>query len=346
MTQTSRTLPLDRRTFLQVTAMAGGGLMVSLYVPEALAQGATGPAGGSSLAPDTYITIRPDNTFTIISKNPETGQGIKTTLPMIIADELDVDWSQVTVQQADLNPKYGSQFEGGSRAIPTNYDGMRLVGAGGRLMMVAAAAQQWNVPARELTTGSGVVTHTASGRTATYGSLAARAATLPVPDQAAMTAALKNPRDFKIIGRRTRGVDNLAIVTGRPAFSIDVEPENMLHAVFEKCPVFGGRAVSANLDAVKRLPGVRHAFMVDPVGQGPNSLASGVAIVADSWPTTPGGPSRSPGTKERWRRRAARATPRRRGTWRHGKPPHRRRRVAAAARRPETSRRRSGRPPR
>ncbi len=274
---------VDRRTFLHVTALAGGGLVIGLAAPRFLAQG-QGPGGGSSLAPNTYITIHPDNTFTIVAKNPETGQGIKTTLPMIIANELDVDWAQVKVQQADLDRKYGSQVEGGSRAIPTNYHGMRLVGAGGRLLMVSAAAATWNVPATELTTGGGVVTHTPSGRTATYGSLAARAATLTPPTEAAVEAALKNPRDFKIIGQRTRGVDNLDIVTGRPAFSIDVAPEGMLYAVFEKCPVFGGRAVSANLDEVKRLPGIRHAFIVDAIqGRGNNTLASGVAIVADSW---------------------------------------------------------------
>jgi isoquinoline 1-oxidoreductase beta subunit len=272
---------LDRRSFLQVSALAGGGLLVGLYLPDAPAQGQG--QTGASLAPNTYITIHPDNTFTIVAKNPETGQGIRTTLPMIIAEELDVDWAQVKVQQADLDPKYGGQTEGGSRAIPNNYRGMRIVGAGGRLLMLAAAAQQWNVPEGELTTGSGVVTHAASKRTATYGSLASRAASLPVPTEAAAEAAFKNPRDFKIIGQRIRGVDNLDIVTGRPAFSIDIAPPGMLYAVLEKCPVFGGRVVSANLDDVKKLPGVRHAFVVEPAGQGNNSLASGVAIVADSW---------------------------------------------------------------
>ena len=275
---------IDRRSFLQVSALAGGGLVIGLYVPEALAQRGGPPGfGAGSLAPETYILVRPDNTFTIMAKNPETGQGIKTALPQIIADEFDVDWSQVTIEQADLDPKYGAQIEGGSRAIPSNYDNMRRVGAGGRLLMVTAAAGMWNVPARELTTGSGVVTHAASGRTATYGSLADRAAEVPLPDAETIAAALKDPRDFKIIGQPIHNVDNLAIVTGRPVFSVDVEPEGMLHAVFEKCPVFGGRAVSANLDEVKALPGVRHAFLVDAIGTGANSLASGVAIVADSW---------------------------------------------------------------
>jgi isoquinoline 1-oxidoreductase beta subunit len=273
----------DRRTFLQISTLAGGGLMIGLAMPGALAQRGGGPGSGASLAWNTYITIHPDNTFTIIAKNPETGQGIRTALPQIIADEFDVDWAQVKIQQADLDPKYGGQTEGGSRAIPSNYQNMRLVGAGGRVLMLTAAAQQWNVPQSELTTGRGVVTHAASKRTATYASLATRAAGMPAPDLQAAEAALKNPRDFKIIGQRIRGVDNLDIVTGRPAFSIDIAPPNMLYAVFAKCDVFGGRVVSANVDEIKKLPGIRHAFVVEPAGQGNNSLASGVAIVADSW---------------------------------------------------------------
>jgi len=277
---------LDRRAFLQVSAVAGGGLLIGLYAPDVLAQGRGGGPGATaaSLAPNTYITIHPDNTFTIIAKNPETGQGIKTALPMIIADEFDVDWAQVKIQQADLDPKYGGQIEGGSRAIPSNYQNMRLVGTGGRLLMLAAAAQQWNVPQSELTTAGGVVTHAGTKRTATYASLSSRAASLPVPEAAAIEGALKNPRDFKIIGKRIRGVDNLDIVTGRPVFSIDVSFPDMLHAVLVKCDVFGGKAVSANLDEIKKLPGIKHAFIVEPAaGQGNNSLVSGVAIVADSW---------------------------------------------------------------
>src|SRR5262245_19644774 len=148
MAETLKDPRLDRRAFLQVSAVAGGGLLIGLYAPDVLAQGHGGAPGASaaSLAPNTYITIHPDNTFTIIAKNPETGQGIKTALPMIIADEFDVDWAQVKIQQADLDPKYGPQVEGGSRATPVNYDPMRQVGAGGRLMMVTAASQMWNVP--------------------------------------------------------------------------------------------------------------------------------------------------------------------------------------------------------
>lgn len=284
MAHTRKESQLDRRAFLQVSAVAGGGLLISLYTPDVLAQRGAGPgAGAASLSPNVYITIHPDNTFSIMAKNPESGQGIKTALPMIIADEFDVDWAQVKIQQADLDPIYGQQIEGGSRAIPSNYHNMRVVGAGGRLLMLAAAAEQWSVPQSELSTARGAVSHAASKRTATYASLASRAASLSAPSVAVAEAALKNPRDFKIIGQRIRGVDARDIVMGKTTFSIDVAPPGMLHAVFEKCPVFGGRVVSANLDEVKRLPGVRHAFVVEPAGQGNDACVSGVAIVADTW---------------------------------------------------------------
>ncbi|HVG54060.1 MAG TPA: molybdopterin cofactor-binding domain-containing protein [Vicinamibacterales bacterium] len=287
MTTAKKRREMDRRTFLQVTTVAGGGLMIALYTPEMLAQRGGGPGNAVLPLASNYITINPDNTFTIVAQNPETGQGIKTALPMLIADELDVDWKQVTIKQADYdNTKYISQTEGGSRAIPTHYTRMRQAGAGGRALMIAAAAQQWSVPAAELTTGSGMVRHAGSGRSATYASLAARAATLTPPAPADLR--LKDPKDFKIIGKGLAGVENMAITTGKPIFSIDVSLPGMLSAVFEKCPVFGGKAVSANLDEIKKLPGIRHAFIVPaptPSGRGGavTGPASGVAIVADRW---------------------------------------------------------------
>ncbi len=290
MTTMKKRTEMDRRTFLQVTTVAGGGLIVALYTPEILAQRGGGPGGGVLPLPNNYITINPDNTFTIVAQNPETGQGIKTALPQLIADELDVDWNQVTVKQADYDAtKYISQIEGGSTAIPTHYTRMRQAGAGGRALMIAAAAQQWGVPASELTTGSGMVRHAGSGRSATYASLSARAATLTPPAPADLR--LKDPKEFKIIGKAIAGVENMAITTGKPIFSVDVSLPGMLSAVFEKCPVFGGTAVSANLDEIKKLPGIRHAFIVPAPapaqggGRGGAAAgpASGVAIVADRW---------------------------------------------------------------
>jgi isoquinoline 1-oxidoreductase beta subunit len=286
--------PLNRRSFLQVTALAGGGLMIGLATDAVAQRGGGGPAAPPN--PNTYITINPDNTFTIIAKNPETGQGIRNALPQLIADEFDVEWSQVKIQQADRDQaKYGQQIEGGSTAIPSNYTPMRQVGAGGRALMIAAAAAQWNVPATELaTTGNGSVRHAASNRTATYASLAARAATITPPT----TVTLKNQSEFKIIGKPLGGVDNLAIVTGKPSFSVDVNPPGMLHAVYEKCPTFGGRVISANVDEIKKMAGIRHVFIVQPPpppaapaagarggggGGGGATWPSAVAIVADNW---------------------------------------------------------------
>jgi isoquinoline 1-oxidoreductase beta subunit len=270
----------SRRDFLKASAAAGGGLLFTLSLPAFAKAAAAGQAEGGALMLTAYVKIAPDNIVTITSKNPEIGQGIKTMLPMLIAEELDVDWKQVRIEQAILDPsKYGRQFAGGSMATPLNWDPMRQAGAAARQMLVTAAAQQWKVPVGECTTASGAVLHKASDRSIRYGALAAAAAKVPVPDLDKVT--LKDPKDYKIIGTSVRGVDSPKVVKGEPLFGIDMEVPGMLHAVFQKCPVFGGKVVSANLDDIKKMPGVRHAFIVEG-GSDLQGLMPGVAIVADS----------------------------------------------------------------
>ena len=271
---------MDRRSFLHVSALAGGGLLVGFYLkPELAAQ--TGPPPPAPLSPNAFIRIQPDGKVVITAKNPEVGQGIRTSLPMIIADELDVDWSVVTYEQADVDQaKYGPQSAGGSTGTPTNWTPMRQVGAAARQMLVAAAAETWSVPAAECTTASGQVKHAGSNRMIGYGAVATRAAQMTPPELASVK--LKDKKDYKIIGTKVHGVDNAKIVAGQPIFAIDFTLPGMLSAVYEKCPVFGGKVASANLDEIKALPGVRHAFVVDGVGDA-NTLMGGVAIVADTW---------------------------------------------------------------
>lgn len=262
---------VDRRTFLRAASTAAGGLLVTFHIGDAL--DAAGP-----FRPNGYVRIDPDGSVTVWAKNPDMGQGIKTSLAMMIAEELDADWSRVRVEQADLNRAwYGGQGAGGSDGTPSDGPLGQRAGAAARAMLVAAAAAQWRVEPSDCETLRGVVHHRASKRMLTYGQLAPAAAALPVPTD----VALKDPARYTIIGRRTRGVDTPKIVTGRPIYGLDAHVPGMLYAVVEKCPVHGGRPTIVDDRAALAVSGVTRVILIDGA-ENPTHLKPGVAVVASS----------------------------------------------------------------
>jgi isoquinoline 1-oxidoreductase subunit beta len=277
--------PIGRRSFLRLATVAGGGLILGYYVrPSGMAQVAKPDVERTDglFIPNAFIRIAADGGVTVYSARPEVGQGIKTSLPMVVAEELGADWKSVNVVSAPLDAAFGPQFAGGSMSTPMSYTAMRKVGAAARTMLIAAAAQTWGVPASECIAEEGEVRHSASGRSIRFGDLVARASALPVPSEDSVV--LKDPKDFTLLGKRIGGVDNPKVVTGQPLFGIDQKRPGMVYASYVKGPVWGARPLSANLDHVKSLPGVLDAFLVDrtvPAGQ-LTGLVPGVAVVASS----------------------------------------------------------------
>jgi isoquinoline 1-oxidoreductase beta subunit len=266
------TIQLSRRNFLFASAAVGGGLYLGLH-PEAAAA-----AGAEAGQLNAWVVIPPTGPIRIMASNPEVGQGIRTSLPMVIAEELDADWQAVEIVPTLADSKiYGRQVAGGSMATTTQYEPMRRVGAAARAMILQAASAAWGVPVAELTTRNGVVMH--GSRRAPYGQFAAAAAALPAPDAASV--AVKDPKDFRLIGSFQPGVNNRAIVAGKQDYGIDAVLPGMLHAAFHKSGVQGAAVKRANLDAVKAQGGVRDAFIVAGTGDY-EGLASGVAILADT----------------------------------------------------------------
>ncbi len=269
---------MDRRAFLKVSMLASGALLVGC---GRISSTGPGDAEKETWVANLYVRIDTDGTITIVSKNPEAGQGVKTAFPMVVAECLNVDWKNVSVEQAPLDDRYGRQVIGGSRGTPDGWDDLRIAGTAARHLLVTAAAKDWGVPPGECSAEKGVVVHAASGRSARYESLLDAAAQLDVPDVDELDLKSR-PSDFSLLGTFVPGVDNMKIHTGQPLFGCDVRLDGMLYAVFEKCPTFKGKVGEANVEEIRNLPGVTHAFVVDGTGD-PEGLQSGVAIVATTW---------------------------------------------------------------
>lgn len=244
-----------RRDFLKVAASAGGGLLLSF---NWIASNAREAAKQQGIAPallnfNAFLSIGTDGIVTLYSPNPEVGQGIKTAFPIIVAEELDVDWKQVKVEQANLDTKrFERQVAGGSGSIKHSWKRLRVAGATARQMLIETAAKKWNVPASECTTDKSMVIHAASKRKLSYGELASDAATITPPTD----VKLKDKKDFKLIGKSIKGVDNKEILTGKPLFGIDFRREGMLYAMLQRPPAFGTKLKSVDAAAAKAMPGI------------------------------------------------------------------------------------------
>lgn len=247
---------VSRRNFLRVSMIAGGGMLVGF---SALSNSETGDNTETTpFSPNAYIKISPDGKITLMSPNPEIGQGVKTSLVMLIAEEMNVDWQTIDVEIAPLDAKYGSQTTGGSGAIRSRYAPLRQAGATAKAMLIAAAADTWNVPVTDCYAEKGFVIHKSSGKKLSYGELATKAAGMPVPTN----VPLKDPKDFTIIGTRVKDVDAKAIVTGKPLFGIDTRKEGMLFAVVARPPAHGKKLQSFDDSAALKVNGVKKVVQV------------------------------------------------------------------------------------
>lgn len=269
----SAILKSNRRNFIKLAATAGGGLMLGFHwsSTEASTMQIVSKAAFAEgdITFNSYLSISPSGLVTIFSPNPELGQNIKTSFPMIVAEELDADWSKVKVVQAHLDSKkFERQLTGGSGAIPHSWERLRKAGATARQMLVEAASKRWSVDSSTITTANSEISHKESGRKLSYGELAAEAANIPVPTE----VKLKDKKDFKLIGTAVRNVDNMEMITGKPLYGLDFYREGMLHAMIQRPPAFGTKIKSVDAAAAKAMPGI-----VDVV-----TFKNNVAIVGKS----------------------------------------------------------------
>jgi isoquinoline 1-oxidoreductase subunit beta len=256
--------PLSRREFVTAGIAAGAGLVIGFYLPHKSSSGNV-----DSFSPNAYLRITPDNKVTIVVARSEMGQGVRTALPMILAEELEADWKQIAIEQAGASTLFGDQTTGGSASIRTTWDPMRKAGAAAREMLISAAALTWNVPRSRCTAENGHIKYTATNRILSYGELASKAATLPVPTD----VTLKPSKDYKIVGQRLPRVDSPDKVTGDAVFGIDYRMPGMKLAVLSRCPTIAGKVSAFDDQESRKISGVSY---VGKIGD------SAVAVVADS----------------------------------------------------------------
>jgi isoquinoline 1-oxidoreductase beta subunit len=278
---------LSRREFMQATGVTGGGLMLGIALPATHRFAQAQQNAKFVYPPAAFVRIAPDNTVTVLINKLEFGQGVMTSLPMLIAEELECDWSKVRAEHAPAaqvyaHPGFGIQMTGGSTSIASSYMQFRTIGATARQMLLSAASQQWNVPVSRLDTKDGVLVELGGGkRRATYGSLAAAAAKLPVPDKTGIKA---ERADFKLIGKPMRRIDSREKVNGSAKFSIDHSLPKMRVAVVARPPVFGGKVASFDAAKARAIKGVENVLQVQTDRGG-----SGVAVIANGyWPAKQG----------------------------------------------------------
>ena len=271
---------LDRRAFLKAGAAGGAALLIGFHIP---ARASSDPAQEQEKPPinplNAWVRITPDNHVTLILAKSEMGQGIMTALPMILAEELCLDWKQVSIEQAPTNPKIYDHGTGGSGSVGGSWLPLRQAGAAAREMLIAAAAKKWEVGTDTCKAQNGYVVHGHPERSYTYGELVADAALLPIPNF--KEVPLKNSRDFTILGHDTHRVDAASKATGTAIYGIDARPAGLLYAVVARCPVFYGKVASFDAAKAKAVPGVRDVFQIETSGRGA-STTGGVAVLADS----------------------------------------------------------------
>ena len=252
----------SRRSFLKVSSITGGGMMIgfswlaNLIPNEAMAAAV---ASKDWIELTGFIKIFPDNRITIISPNPEFGQNVMTSLPMMIAEELEVDWTKIKVEQGDYDtPRFKRQFTGGSQAMRTTWKPLRTAGATARLMLLQAAANEWNVPLAELTASNGFINHKATNKIVSYGALATAASKLPTPEK----ISLKKNGEFSLIGTPQKNVEGSKVVTGKSLFTMDYKHEGMLIAMAIRPTAFGMKLKTFDATEALKMPGIKDVFEI------------------------------------------------------------------------------------